>query len=67
MTVAPPRVPTEQYELHRNLSRRHINLIALGGAIGTGLFVATGASVNSAGPGEPCCPTWSSAWRCTSS
>lgn len=51
MTVAPPRVPTEQYELHRNLSRRHINLIALGGAIGTGLFVATGASVNSAGPG----------------
>lgn len=37
--------------LHRNLKVRHINLIAIGGAIGTGLFVATGASVSSAGPG----------------
>ncbi len=37
--------------LHRNLHPRHINLIAIGGAIGTGLFVATGASVSSAGPG----------------
>lgn len=45
-----PAVST-QHELHRNLTPRHINLIALGGAIGTGLFVATGASVSSAGPG----------------
>lgn len=37
--------------LQRNLTVRHINLIAIGGAIGTGLFVATGASVSAAGPG----------------
>lgn len=41
----------EENQLRRNLSLRQINLIAIGGAIGTGLFVATGASVHSAGPG----------------
>lgn len=41
----------EDEGLQRNLQARHINLIAIGGAIGTGLFVATGASVASAGPG----------------
>lgn len=39
------------HELQRNLAPRHINLIAIGGAIGTGLFIATGASVATAGPG----------------
>ena len=37
--------------LQRNLKARHINLIAIGGAIGTGLFVGTGASISAAGPG----------------
>ena len=37
--------------LQRKLSRRHMNMIAIGGAIGTGLFVATGASISTAGPG----------------
>ncbi|MDN5792585.1 MAG: amino acid permease, partial [Brevibacterium aurantiacum] len=51
MSQATTRAPNTQNELHRNLKSRHINLIAIGGAIGTGLFVATGASVSSAGPG----------------
>ena len=38
-------------ELQRGLSERHINMIAIGGAIGTGLFVALGGSLASGGPG----------------
>lgn len=38
-------------ELQRGLKVRHVNMIAIGGAIGTGLFVATGGSLHSAGPG----------------
>ncbi|MXR38189.1 amino acid permease [Craterilacuibacter sinensis] len=37
--------------LHRSLQARHLTMIAIGGAIGTGLFVASGASVAQAGPG----------------
>ena len=33
----------EQNKLNRGLSSRHISMIAIGGAIGTGLFVATGS------------------------
>ncbi len=38
-------------ELKRDLKPRHLRMIAIGGAIGTGLFVATGASLSTAGPG----------------
>lgn len=38
-------------ELQRGLKARHMNMIAIGGAIGTGLFVALGGSLSEAGPG----------------
>ncbi|KAI7893982.1 amino acid permease/ SLC12A domain-containing protein [Mucor mucedo] len=38
-------------KLHRGLKARHLTMISLGGTIGTGLFLASGASVASAGPG----------------
>ena len=37
--------------LKRSLKSRHLTMIAMGGAIGTGLFVASGNSINTAGPG----------------
>ncbi len=42
---------SEQKQLKRSLKARHMNMIALGGAIGTGLFVAGGEVVSTAGPG----------------
>ena len=41
----------QQQGLRRSLKARHMNMIAIGGAIGTGLFVAGGETVSSAGPG----------------
>ena len=38
-------------ELHRTLKARHMNMIAIGGSIGTGLFFASGSAVSTAGPG----------------
>lgn len=37
--------------LQRGLKGRHIHMIALGGTIGTGIFVALGGSLSTAGPG----------------
>ena len=37
--------------LHRKLKARHLSMIAIGGSIGTGLFVASGNAIFSAGPG----------------
>jgi amino acid transporter, AAT family len=37
--------------LHRNLTPRQLSMIAIGGAIGTGLFLGSAISVNVAGPG----------------
>ena len=52
---APDQVSNEALEeesgLQRSLTNRHMQMIAIGGAIGTGLFVASGATVSTAGPG----------------
>ncbi|MBX4336547.1 amino acid permease [Bartonella raoultii] len=37
-------------KLHRGLDTRHVQLIALGGAIGTGLFMGSGKTISVAGP-----------------
>ena len=41
----------EKQTLRRSLKARHMNMIAIGGAIGTGLFVASGETISVAGPG----------------
>ncbi|QRG68694.1 amino acid permease [Brevibacillus choshinensis] len=38
-------------QLQRGLKARHLTMIAIGGSIGTGLFLASGGSIHSAGPG----------------
>ena len=42
---------TQQPQLQRKLGARHLNMIAIGGSIGTGLFLASGATIANAGPG----------------
>ncbi|MDN6543628.1 MAG: amino acid permease, partial [Lentilactobacillus parabuchneri] len=37
-------------QLSRGLKNRHVQLIALGGTIGTGLFLGAGQSIHLAGP-----------------
>lgn len=42
--------PKTSHKLKRNLSNRHIQLIAISGAIGTGLFMGSGKTISLAGP-----------------
>ena len=42
--------PQESGDLQRSLSNRHLQLIAIGGAIGTGLFMGSGKTISLAGP-----------------
>ncbi|WP_320109992.1 amino acid permease [Pseudomonas sp. B21-056] len=45
------RLQSSGPELSRGLSNRHIQMIGLGGAIGTGLFLGSAGVIKSAGPG----------------
>lgn len=53
---APVRVRGIEFDpetaLHRGLRARHITMIAIGGAIGTGLIIGTGKALAQAGPGS---------------
>ncbi|MCO0832097.1 amino acid permease [Fructobacillus sp. W13] len=40
----------EPNEIQHQLKTRHVSMIAMGGSIGTGLFLTSGASVSQAGP-----------------
>lgn len=42
---------TSNNKVQRTLKTRHLSMIALGGSIGTGLFVASGSAISTAGPG----------------
>ncbi len=42
---------SETGDLHRSIGSRQLTMIAIGGAIGTGLFFASGGAIAQAGPG----------------
>ncbi|WP_203599025.1 amino acid permease [Streptomyces sp. SID10853] len=48
--VVPDEVPAPGGGLKRSLKTRHLTMIALGGIIGAGLFVGSGAVINQTGP-----------------
>lgn len=51
MAASQPTDTATNTSLQRSLKGRHLNMIAIGGAIGTGLFVASGETISTAGPG----------------
>lgn len=50
-TAATARLTREDRGYHKSLKNRQLQMIALGGAIGTGLFLGAGGRLASAGPG----------------
>lgn len=51
LDVAAERLTREDTGYHKALKNRQLQMIALGGAIGTGLFLGAGGRLASAGPG----------------
>ena len=49
-TTSPAVSSSTEPDLSRSLSSRHIQLLAIGGAIGTGLFMGSGKTISVAGP-----------------
>jgi L-asparagine transporter-like permease len=49
--VGHAEIAEREAGLHRNLTARQLSMIAIGGAIGTGLFLGSAISVKLAGPG----------------
>lgn len=47
---SPQTNHVEVGQVKRDLKQRHVSMIALGGTIGTGLFIGTGSAISSAGP-----------------
>ncbi|KAF4554495.1 Amino acid permease-like protein 24 [Elsinoe fawcettii] len=45
------RLDDDHNQLNQTLKTRHLNMIAIGGSIGAGLFVGSGASLRTGGPG----------------
>ncbi len=50
MTKLTTKTASEPKTLQRGLRNRHLQLIAIGGAIGTGLFMGSGKTISLAGP-----------------
>lgn len=46
-----PKKNTGDNGVQRHLKTRHVSMIALGGCIGTGLFMTSGSTISKAGPG----------------
>lgn len=42
---------SQEREIKRDLKSRHVTMIAIGGCIGSGLFMTSGQAISSAGPG----------------
>lgn len=46
-----PQLQPVAKKLNRGLELKHLTMISIGGSIGTGLFLASGSSIQAAGPG----------------